>query len=278
MTSITILADNRPHPNISQLKCEHGFSALIQTEKGKKLLCDMGLSDNFLSNAQYINEYLSDIDIAFISHGHKDHSGGLSHFLINNNSTKIYLSDLISGSLFYSYRHGNKRDISTDNNLIISNKNRMVLLNAGTWIDKDIAITKNTINKYPQPQGNKHLTTLSTGIEKNDDFNHELSLVIKTCNGLIIMSPCSHNGVINIIESAKIFTGENNVNAFIGGMHLVDSDNLENEVEELVHLIRDQYSNTMFYTGHCTCDKAISILRNEPNIQSFHTGMTITIK
>ncbi len=278
MTTIKILIDNRPNPKLCHLKCEHGFSALIQTDDDKKILCDMGLSDAFYNNAQYLNEDLSTIDFAFISHGHKDHSGGLYHFLEINNSSKIYLSSHILNTSFYSYRHGNKRDISTDNNLLSSNPSRFSYINKSIWIDDNIAIIRNTVNNYPQPAGNKHLTSQAVDIEKHDDFGHELSLVIKNNSGLTIISPCSHNGVINIIKSAQIFTGENRVNTFIGGMHLVDSCDLSHEVSALNELILANFPNTAFYTGHCTCDDAISALVNESNIHSFYTGMIINIE
>lgn len=278
MTTIKILIDNRPNPELCLLKCEHGFSALIQTDNGKKILCDMGLSGAFYNNAQYLNEDLSTIDVAFISHGHKDHSGGLYQFLEINNLSKIYLSSHICNTSFYSYRHGNKRNISTDNNLLSSNSTRFSYINKSIWIDDNIAIIRNTVNKYPQPAGNKHLTYQTVEIEKPDDFSHELSLVIKNNSGLTIISPCSHNGVINIIKSAQIFTREKRVNTFIGGMHLVDSCELSLEVSKLKELILTEYSNTAFYTGHCTCDNAISALINDTNIHSFYTGMTITVK
>ena len=56
---------------------EWGFSALIEAD-GKKILFDAGSRENtVLQNAKVLNINLNNIENGFLSHNHKDHTGGL---------------------------------------------------------------------------------------------------------------------------------------------------------------------------------------------------------
>ena len=72
----TVLVDNRT--NNPSLETEHGLSILLETEK-HSILLDTGASDAFIRNAERLGKDLSTVDYVFVSHGHSDHAGGLSH-------------------------------------------------------------------------------------------------------------------------------------------------------------------------------------------------------
>lgn len=73
-----------------ELASEHGLSLYIETKK-HKILFDSGASDAFLHNAKALGVDLSKVDIAFLSHAHNDHCGGLAHFCALNQSAKVYM-------------------------------------------------------------------------------------------------------------------------------------------------------------------------------------------
>jgi 7,8-dihydropterin-6-yl-methyl-4-(beta-D-ribofuranosyl)aminobenzene 5'-phosphate synthase len=64
----------------SRLGCQHGLSLYIETG-GRKVLFDMGADGLFTENASKMGVDLASVDVAFISHGHSDHGGGLKAFL-----------------------------------------------------------------------------------------------------------------------------------------------------------------------------------------------------
>ena len=78
---VTTLLENKTA--CDTLRCEHGLSLYIET-KEHRILFDSGASDAFWKNAETLNIDLAQVDIAFLSHAHNDHCGGLLTFLEGN--------------------------------------------------------------------------------------------------------------------------------------------------------------------------------------------------
>lgn len=74
-----------------EYKKKHGLCLNIKT-KNHNILFDLGPDDTFIENAKKLNIEIKDIDIVIISHGHKDHGGGLETFLKYNSKAKIYIN------------------------------------------------------------------------------------------------------------------------------------------------------------------------------------------
>ena len=276
--NIQILIDNTGNPERPQLTAEHGLSMLIEFQ-GKRLLCDMGLAAAFWKNADQMDIDLRNLDYAFVSHGHKDHSGGLMTFLEHNTTTPVYLSPAVFHRHFFTLRHTEKRDISTDERLLDLFASRLNFVDGNEWLTPDIAMVKCDEHTWPSPVGNAFLTTQEEGrAEQADDFCHELSLAFKTEKGLVIVSSCSHNGALNIIQSCKKFTGEERVHAFVGGLHFVDCNRTAQEVAAFQEAWNRLYPDTLLYTGHCTSDKAKRALQPVlSHLHIFYTGESITL-
>lgn len=89
---IKVLIENSKLNN--SFLCEHGLSLYIETNR-HKILYDFGQTDSLFENAKTLGVDLSSVDIAFLSHAHYDHSGGLKTFLKVNKTAKIYVSSLV---------------------------------------------------------------------------------------------------------------------------------------------------------------------------------------
>ena len=273
MLSFRILADNRIG-NSCGLMPEHGLSIYIQYN-GTNILCDTGASHRFISNAAYMDIRLSETDLCFISHGHSDHTGGLAHFLKNApEKCRVYLSGQIKGNNFYSCRRGVKRDIGTDPAIFEKYADRLTPVVQSLWIDKDIAIVKITHAGYPKPIGNSFLSNSDGNNEFPDKFSHELALAIRGEKGVVIFSPCTHNGIFNVIESCMEFTGSYNLVAFVGGLHIVDGCEKGDEIASIGTSFITAYPHAKLYTGHCTCDFAIEILEKSMGTEKFEAFST----
>lgn len=279
MVKITTLIDNRKSQELDQdLTCEHGLSLLIETQS-LKILCDMGASEAFATNAAKLSLELSDIDFALLSHAHADHTGGLAYFL-DRFKAPIYLSNRVFGHRYYSTRHTSKRDISCDNSLLEPHRHAYRFVEESCTITPDISLVTCDIHKHPQPHANTYLRVQPLGgCEQSDDFKHEIALAITTDRGLVIISPCSHNGAANIIAACQRFTATKELYAFIGGLHFVDGEHTTEEVSNFASTISTLAPTAKIYTGHCTGTEALQQLQELlPNtVNPLFTGQSIVL-
>src|SRR5512136_210263 len=85
---VAILCENGVGPFSGTLG-EHGFAALVETEKSV-LLFDTGQGDTLLHNAVRMNKNLHTVDKVALSHGHYDHTGGLLPLLRNCGTKEVF--------------------------------------------------------------------------------------------------------------------------------------------------------------------------------------------
>ena len=151
-----------------------------------------------------------------------------------------------------------------------------------------------TTGTHPMPSGNKYLY-------KNDfpdDFSHEVAILVEFApQQHAIISPCSHNGILNILplltssqgansEKAPIRTSSHGAVYFIGGLHYVDylsEEDAKKEAAQIVQAavyIKNHYPNLKVFSGHCTGSAAREVLQDalKENYTHFHTGSTIELK
>jgi len=95
MLKIQIIYDNTSSRD--DLKADWGFAALVEAHD-KRFLFDTGANgDILLQNMHVLNIDPKSISDVFISHGHFDHTGGLSHFLNENNDVTVHLPPSFRG-------------------------------------------------------------------------------------------------------------------------------------------------------------------------------------
>ena len=260
----TVLSDNRS--NDCCLSTEHGLSIILQTER-HKILLDTGASDVFIQNAELLGIDLTDVDYVFISHGHSDHAGGLRYFLEHNQKAQVIVSpDAMSGQFFSKL--GNLHSITTEWSEI--DKDRLVLIDHTCEIAEGIHAIALIPQIHSMPKGNQNLYVQDAhGDYIHDDFRHELALYI---DGLLFTG-CAHSGLENILAACPW-----SVHSVVGGFHLLDGQETEEELAALTQRLKERYSETRFYTSHCTGDHVFDVMKSVmgEQLQPFCAGTLIT--
>ena len=251
MVKIVVLLENTKGQ--SNLKCKHGLSLYAETE-AHKILFDMGQNALFLKNAEALGVDIADIDIAVISHGHVDHSGGLKYFLEKNQKAKIYIRPQAAEKHYVKvlgipfYAGINRSLLSSD---------RFVFTDDTHVIDNELMLFSGVTGQFPLPRSDGNLFVKRNGKMTTDDFFHEQNLMLTSGDSRILLCGCAHAGIVNIVRRAEELIGSSPT-AVIGGMHLYEPTKKRYESEGYIDGVADALSEigSSYYTCHCTGEKA----------------------
>ncbi len=253
---------------------EHGLSFYIETEN-HKLLLDTGATDAFLGNAQKLGIDLKQVDTVVISHGHYDHTGGLLAFAKLNPEAKIYIQKTAQGA-FYNYRNQEEKYIGMDER--ISDLPQVVFLEGDLKPDEELSIFTGVTGRKLWPKGNEILKKKCGSEFVQDDFCHEQYLVVKEGNKRVLLSGCAHNGILNILDKyEELFGGQ--PTHVISGFHMMKKNEYTREDTEMIEETGRILSgmDTLFYSGHCTGEYPLQVLREimKDKLTALHSGETI---
>lgn len=254
---ITVLTENTTCRE--DLTAEHGLSLHIETGS-LRILFDTGQSGAFADNAGKLGIDLSRVDLAVLSHGHYDHGGGMKRFLSENSTAPIY----VRRDAFGSHRNALGACIGLDGAL--AGCSRVILTEDALTLAP--GITLHSCNALPRPYGTDSAGLTLEG--RPDPFLHEQYLLIEEDGRRILISGCSHKGILNI-------AGWFRPDVLVGGFHFMklspDSDVLARAAGTLLDF------PTVYYTGHCT--GAAQYARLKPvlgtRLHSISTGMQLEL-
>jgi len=237
-----------------ELKLGWGYSALVEYA-GKRILFDTGGNlDNFAANVKSLGVDLSRLDFVVLSHRHGDHTSGLHHVLKVNPGVQIYTPVEPSGfdtpsSPALVKLMKRRVDSAPEDMHYYDGKFPQRIASGSPWPGAKFAQIRTPTEVLP---GFWLFSTVSD-VTGTKEMN-EVSMSIKTPQGLVVMVGCSHPGIEKILEAATKI--DPRVYSVFGGLHLVDV--ADAEASSLVTRFRDKWGFERVAAGHCTGEFAWS--------------------
>lgn len=216
--TVTILYNN--YAFTEEFQPDWGFSCLLEGME-KTILFDTGAKGDLLfENIAKLKVNPEDVELVVISHHHTDHIGGLLSFLKKNSNVTVYLPPSIADSLVQQVKGTGAKVIIPD---------------APLEICKGVHLTG--------PMGEEII---------------EQSMVVDTDKGSVVITGCSHPGIVDIVRKSKAILPKD-IYLVFGGFHLLRKPEAEVDqiISEFIKLGVKKAGPT-----HCTGDQMIQAFKN----------------
>ena len=244
---------------------EFGLSMHVESRRGtetRNVLMDFGFTpDALVNNANLVGIDSAALDALALSHGHYDHFGGLAGFLMQNNGKlKAKLPIYIGGEDAFCSREWTAPPVRGDFGALdrkaLEGADVAVTFAEGPALVADHGFTtghigQTSFEKLLSPSAMKIGVDHGIGCYADklpedertkavipDQFRHEIAIAFNVRGrGLIVLTSCSHRGVINAIKQAQAVSGIKKVHAVIGGFHLAPYK--EDYVRDTITALKD---------------------------------------
>lgn len=265
---LTVLVD--AFGETESLRQDWGYAALLEYA-GKRILFDTGNdAEAFSENVRRLGIDLAQLDFAVISHRHGDHTDGLRYLLAVNPGVTIYVPDdeyfggptppafferavptLPARMRYFGGRvppvvpHGSPWRGAN-----------FVRVADGREVSPGIRVVRNKAESGPFSE------------------TPELSLVVDTAQGQVVVVGCSHPGIERILGS--VGAPGRSVHLVAGGLHLVTATDAS--IERLLGRVKDEFEVAGVAPGHCTGEPAFAAFQRRYGQRYVYAGVGTVIE
>ncbi|MHA1681599.1 MAG: MBL fold metallo-hydrolase [Promethearchaeota archaeon] len=257
-SSITNVYANTALKEPIKFKKGYGNAFLIE-HNGKKMLFDTGDSGKkLIYNLNLLDISPGSIDKVILSHGHFDHTKGiplLAGSREDSNPLKIFCNPAArenkgTGTPEEFTDGAGFPELSDE----LKDRIEFIDLHGFTKIETNLyAITD--IEERPEKDGCAALVHERNGRWEPDPVIDDLSLILQSKDGLILICGCCHAGLLNTCnELSKHIDGE--ITTVIGGTHMMGFST--SEVDHVATILEEKYGSPALYLNHCSGKSAIA--------------------
>jgi 7,8-dihydropterin-6-yl-methyl-4-(beta-D-ribofuranosyl)aminobenzene 5'-phosphate synthase len=249
------------------LRAEHGLAhhvEIVGVGGRTRILFDFGLTlDCMNHNVRELGIDVGQVDSLALSHGHRDHFGGLMGFLHAYRRSLPRQLTLHAGQDHFLPRWNQRGD----DRVYIGRLDRGEIerydvavevvrearpLAAGAWLSGEMREPMD-FERIPA-----NLRVERDGDIVQDTFIGEQTLVANVRDrGLVVVTSCSHRGIVGICHHAARFTGVPKIHAIVGGFHL--SGLSDERITQVVDAFR-AFGVDYVVPQHCTGIEAMAAM------------------
>ncbi len=273
---ITTLSENTA--GLGSFLGEWGLSILVETED-LSLLLDTGQSISAGYNADILGVDLRRISQIVLSHGHFDHTGGLSQILRKIGKKTEILAHPDVWADKYSSREGQERKyigIPHRRQELESLGANFRLIIESTKISDNIMTTGEIpmVTRFEKIE--PYLKVKEDSVFQPDRLLDDQALIITTEAGLVVILGCAHRGIINTLYHARQLTGVKKIHTVLGGCHLMDAS--EERIRLTIAALKEMGIQKLG-VSHCTGLSAACLMAREFGDRFFfnNAGMVISL-
>lgn len=258
LITISCLVDNAALRG-SALRGEHGVAFSVETPDGK-VLFDTGQSGEvWVHNARLMNIDLGSFDALVLSHAHYDHTGGLERFFRLSLPGPVLYANPDLFRQRYSHKDGQARSIGLrlsqeeiTSHASLQMNPEPTEIKKGVWTTGEIRERREFEGRSP------HHQIRVDGEWLPDPYRDDLSLVVHTSQGLVVVCGCCHAGLLNTLAHIqRCFSPP--IRAIIGGTHLASVG--QAELDRVIAIFRAQKDQVPYlYLNHCSGERAQAAL------------------
>jgi len=224
----------------------------------------------FERNVRALHVDLRSLDFVVVSHRHGDHTAGLNYLLRVNPKVRIYapkegfgvFGAALPGTFF-------RTDSALPARMRYFAGAPPAELRFGTawpganfsWVD---SLTEVAPGFFLVSTVSKNPGTLEL---------RELSLAVRTPDGLVILVGCSHPGIETILEAMR--GAGDHVHLIMGGLHLVNTP--DPEIDRISAALDRTWRVDLIAPGHCTGEPAFAALQRQFGKRYLYAGLGAVI-
>ena len=242
---------------------EWGFSAIVDVD-GHRILFDTGKRPRtVLDNAQELGVDLANVRDVVLSHNHSDHTGGLMTLrsTLAEKSPNALGEAHVGKGIFAVRRNGQGKILD-----FMAKTRKEYEASGGHFVEYDhpvevwngVWLTGPVPRKYPERNYGAAIEIETPAGWKEDTVAEDMSLVVNTSQGLVVISGCGHSGIINTLEYVRSSIRNAPIHAAIGGFHLYQ---LDDEKLRWTGAKLREFGLENFLGAHCTGIEAVYRIR-----------------
>ena len=254
----------------------HGLSCLVTVRHDRvahTVLFDTGPEDRtFEQNVSRLGADLAPVEAIVLSHGHWDHAGAMLRALqliLDRNGGqpvpcythpdmfRTRASKQLDGSMRLMEDVPSIGDLTSHGGRVFTTTEAQVIAGEMLYVSGEIP----RVTRFERGLPGQHRRTLDgTGWEPDEAIADERFLAVNIAGkGAVVLTACSHAGVVNVLTHARSCFPDVPLHAVVGGLHLAGTN--EKIIPDTVEALR-QFDLRIIAAGHCTGWRAMTALAN----------------